>query len=262
MIATKSGSPPYSAMCSLIQASARLTSTMWSGHVCCGAHPVVDGDADPSAFGEAAHHRIGLWTAHADRPRAAGNLQQHRGFAVPRQVASVPDVGEVDAGMRAVPDDVGLLHIPATEELVRKHPTQASAPDRLRLCGDGLVVVAEGLPQRLVEVRLRRHIAAMDEVQQSPGDHLEQQGDSTATGCVVATQPPPDRTEHRAGHVQRRHLGGRPAQEERRDGGVSVAAERAHTVGGVGKLHACAEQWPALTHCRPVPAGLCARSCR
>ena len=216
-----------------------------------GAHPVADGDADPSAFGHPAHQRIGLRTTHADRPRAARHLQQHRGFAVTREVAAAPDVGEVGA-VRAVPDDVGLLHIPAPEELVRKHMTEASAPDRLRLRGDGLVVVAEGVPQRCFEVRLRRHIAAMDEVQQTPGDRLEQQGDSPATGCVVTPQPPPHRAEHRAGQVQRRHLGGRPAREERRDGGVAVATERPNGVGGVRELDARAQKRPAFTHCRPL----------
>ena len=33
VMATKSGSPPYSAMWVLTHARARLTSTMWSGHV-------------------------------------------------------------------------------------------------------------------------------------------------------------------------------------------------------------------------------------
>jgi hypothetical protein len=136
------------------------------------AHPVADGDAHPPAFGHPAHQRVGLRTAHADRPCATGNLQQDRGFAVTGQVAAAPDVGEVGT-VGAVADDVGLRHIPATKELIGKHMTEASTPDRLRLGGDGLVIVAEGVPQRCFEVRLRRHVAAMDEVQQAPGDRLE-----------------------------------------------------------------------------------------
>ncbi len=193
---------------------------------------------------------------------AAGHLQQHRRLAVARQVASAPDVGEVGAAVRPVPDDVGLLHIPATKEFVRQHMAEASAPDRLRLCGDGLVIVAEGLPQRPVEIRLRRHIAAMDEIQQAPGDRLEQQGDSATAGCIVAAQPPPGRAEHRTRHVERRHLGGRPAEEERGHGGVAVAAERPYAVGRVGEFQSRAQERPAVTHCRPAPAGLCGRSCR
>ena len=36
LTATNDGSPPYSAMCSLTQATARLASTMWSGQVAFG----------------------------------------------------------------------------------------------------------------------------------------------------------------------------------------------------------------------------------
>ena len=36
LTATKEGSPPYSAMCSFTQATARFASTMWSGHVAFG----------------------------------------------------------------------------------------------------------------------------------------------------------------------------------------------------------------------------------
>ena len=62
------------------------------------ADPVADRHAHPAAFGHVAHQRIGLRPSHADRPRPAGHLQQHRRLAVTRQVASAPDVGEVHAG--------------------------------------------------------------------------------------------------------------------------------------------------------------------
>src|SRR5215212_4568222 len=46
------------------------------------ADAVVDRHAYPSAIGEMTQQGIGLWPPHADRPSAAGHLQQNRRLTV------------------------------------------------------------------------------------------------------------------------------------------------------------------------------------
>ena len=240
-------------MFSLIHASARLTSTMWSGQVCRGTDAVVDRHAHPTAVGHVAQQRISLGLPHADGPGAAGHLQEHRCLAVTGQVGASPDVGEVHLGMRAVLHGAGLFDIPPTDQLVGKHTDPgATAPRRLRPVGDLLVVVTQGFAQRLLEMRLRRDVAAMDQPQQSPRHRCEQQRDSSTSAAEVATQAAAQRVEHRDAHVHRRHLRRRPAEREHRNGDVALAGDGLHAVGGVDEFCDRAQQRVAtFTHGRP-----------
>ena len=167
-------------MFSLIHASARLTSTMWSGQVCLRADAVVDRHADPAALGHVAQQRIRLRPPHADGPCAARHLQQHRRLAVAGQIGAPPDVGEVDPRCGPYLDGAGLLDVAATDQRRWANTPSPAARDRLRLRGDQLVVLAERLAQRVLEMRLRRDVAALDQPQQTPCDRGEQQRDSAA----------------------------------------------------------------------------------
>ena len=89
-----------------------------------GADPVVDRHAYPAALGEMAQQRVGLRPSHADRPCAAGHLQQHRRLAVAGQVGAPPDVGDSYARMRAVLDGAGLLDVAAADQVVGRHADQ------------------------------------------------------------------------------------------------------------------------------------------
>ena len=89
---TKLGSPPWPAMFALVHASARLTSTMWSGHVALRRQSVVGGDADPAPLGEVGHQRLGLAFLLAHRPGTAVDLEQHGRSGVGREVAALPHV--------------------------------------------------------------------------------------------------------------------------------------------------------------------------
>ena len=65
---------------------------------------VVDRDADPAEFDHVAHQRVALHSLVADRPRAAGDLDQNRCPGPGRQVMAAPDVEQVVAPARAVGD--------------------------------------------------------------------------------------------------------------------------------------------------------------
>ena len=71
------------------------------------AAAVVDGHADPAQLHHPAHQRNRLTPFLADRPRASGNLQQHRGPVVRRDVGAPPDVEQVVATVGAVRDVAG-----------------------------------------------------------------------------------------------------------------------------------------------------------
>ena len=59
------------------------------------AQAVVDRDAHPATIGQVAHERMGLPLLLADHPRAAVDLEQHRGAGVVGQVGPLPDVEAV-----------------------------------------------------------------------------------------------------------------------------------------------------------------------
>ena len=84
----KSGRRRSSAMFAFVQASARFTSTMWSGHVALRRQPVVGGDADPAPLGEVGHQRLALAFLHAHHPGPAVDLEEHGRLGVGRQVGS------------------------------------------------------------------------------------------------------------------------------------------------------------------------------
>lgn len=200
------------------------------------ADPVVDRYANPSALGHVAQQRIGLRPPHADRPRSAGHLQQHGRLAVARQIGTAPDVGAVHAAVGSVLDGVGLLDVAAAHQLVGRDANQLASAGVLRLGGNPLVVVTERLAQRLLEVALRRRVAVHDQTEQRPGDRGQRQRDTPPRAAKVAPQATAGRVQQGTAQIQRRGLGGRPAEREHRKGDVTLAAQGPHTVGGVDEF--------------------------
>ena len=71
------GSPPYSAMWARTHATARLQSTMCSGHVARGLRPVVDGDGHPASPGQLVQQGQALLALVADHPGPAVDVDKH-----------------------------------------------------------------------------------------------------------------------------------------------------------------------------------------
>ena len=218
------------------------------------ADAVVDRHAYPAAVGHVAQQRIGLRPPHADRPRAAGHLQQHGRLSVTGQVGAAPDVGEVDPAVRAVLNGAGLLDVATADQFVGKHAdpgaaTPAPAATAMRSPRSRHRALRAAAPRNAAATRtLRRWISH----NRRPCDRGEQQRDSAARAAEVATQPAAHRVEHRAGHVQRRHLRRGPAEREDRNGDVPLAGDGPHTVGGVDQFRDRAQQRiPTLTHGGP-----------
>ena len=209
-----------------------------------------------------AQQRVGLRPPHADRPCTARHLQQYRRLAVAGQVATPPDIGGVDARVRTVLDGVRLLDVAAADQFVWPHADLRAASCGLRLGGDCLVVVTQRLAQRLLEILLRRHVAALDQQQQRPRNDGEHQSDSATGTAEVATQTTAHSVEYRPGEIHHRHLAGRPAEREHRQGDVALTGDRSHTVRGVQQLRCRAQQWKVPTHGRRGPGARGARSCR
>ena len=169
-----------------------------------GTDAIGHGNAHPATVGEMTQQRVGLRPAHPDRPRSAGNLQQHGRASVAGQVAAVPDIGQVGPAVRAVAHRLCLLDVSPPRPGGADHPGPATGfGRRLRSRGQRGVVVAQTGAQRGIEIGLRTHVAVRDETQQCPGDRGERQRDSAATAGEVATQTAAGRVEHRPGQQQR-----------------------------------------------------------
>ena len=154
-MATKSGSPPNSAMCSLTQASARLTSTIASGHVARGREPVAHRHADPASLGQVTHQRVRLRLLVSGDPRAARHLQQDRCLRGSRQIVAVPDVEQVGLARRSVRDVLVMRESPPDRHRAQGTRAAGHAGWRLepRRMDDPLLVVrAERLSQRLSQM--------------------------------------------------------------------------------------------------------------
>ena len=217
------------------------------------ADAVADGYADPAAVGKGAHQRVGLRPTVAEHPPTAGNLQQHRGFAVERQVGAAPDVGQVGA-VRTVLD--GLLVVLAARQHGARDTGQA------RDARIGRVARTDHVAQWLFERRPGTAAAADDEAQDGPGDHIEHQRDSAAGTGERAAPTPADGGQHRGAEHESGRFTGRPAIREGEDAGVPGAGQRAGRVGGVGEAEDGPQQGHRFTRHWPAPSARGGRSCR
>ena len=233
-------------MFSLTHASARLTSTMWSGQVCCGADPVGDRHAYPAAFGQVAHQRVRLWTAHADRPCAAGHLQQHRRLAVARQIGAAPDVGQVGAAVWAVVTTLRLLDVRRRDHVGAQGRFRRRAGSaRLGRRGYRIRVVR---PELLAQPLLQRWAGVLTPRCRITARIAQATAVNASATLPLGPAKSPRRPRRSASSTEAdssssgtSRLVGQPEREHRhRD--VALPGQRAHTVGGVEEFRCRASQ--------------------
>ena len=136
------GSPPYSPMCSLTQATRPLDVDDVVGPGRLGAEPVVDGDADPAAGHQLEHHRLALLALVADHPRPAVDVDHHRRLPGRREPRPVDVEAVALLAVAPVVEVARRLDGPRLEGDGPGHPPPSAPGRRGRLGGHG-----EGVPR-------------------------------------------------------------------------------------------------------------------
>ena len=164
-MATKSGSPPCSAIFALIHARARLTSRICAGQGWRGTEPVAHRHTYPACRRQPGEQWVRLASPAAGDPAAPGHLENHWRARVVGKIPVAPDVELVEP--LGIPVGKGRLRTHVTPSPPHQWST-GGQPDCAR-CPDDVGSLADRVADRLVQHRFRSQLALVDARQTEPG---------------------------------------------------------------------------------------------